>query len=89
VRTLTGHRSSCLSIEFHPFGDFVATGSLDTNLKVWDLRRKDCIQTYKGHSKGVTHVGISPDGRWVASGSEAGEVKVRRGMEGGNGCCCC
>ena len=82
MRTLTGHRSSCLSIEFHPFGDFVATGSLDTNLKVWDLRRKDCIQTYKGHGKGVTHVAISPDGRWVASGCEAGQVKVGRRRRG-------
>ena len=50
VRTLTGHRSSCLSVAFHPFGDFVASGSLDTNLKVWDLRLKECIQTYKGHA---------------------------------------
>jgi len=76
VRTLTGHRSGCLSIAFHPFGDFVATGSLDTNLKVWDLRRKECIQTYKGHGKGITHVAVSPDGRWVVSGCEAGDVKV-------------
>jgi WD40 repeat protein len=76
VRTLTGHRSGCLSIAFHPFGDFVVTGSLDTNLKVWDLRRKECIQTYKGHAKGITHVSVSPDGRWVVSGCEAGEVKV-------------
>ncbi len=77
VRTLTGHRSSCLSLEFHPFGDFLASGSLDTNLKVWDLRRKDCIQTYKGHSKGVKRLSISPDGKWVASGCESGQVKVR------------
>jgi WD40 repeat protein len=76
VRTLTGHRSSCLSISFHPFNDYVATGSLDTNLKVWDLRRRECIQTYKGHAKGITHVAISPDGRWVVSGCESGEVKV-------------
>lgn len=78
VRTLTGHRSSCLSVAFHPFGDFAATGSLDTNLKVWDLRRKECIQTYKGHAKGITHVAVSPDGRWVVSGCERGDVKVRR-----------
>ena len=34
VRTLTGHKSSIKCLDFHPYGDFVASGSLDTNLKV-------------------------------------------------------
>ena len=38
VRTLTGHRSNCSSVDFHP-GEFFASGSLDTNLKIWDIRR--------------------------------------------------
>jgi hypothetical protein len=82
LRTLLGHRSECLAVDFHPYGAFFASGSLDTNLKapppqtlrrpcgisscartrgrvdgaesggvaqVWDVRRKTCIQTYKGH----------------------------------------
>jgi WD40 repeat protein len=31
----------------------LASGSLDTNLKIWDIRRKGCIHTYKGHDRGV------------------------------------
>ena len=34
VRTLTGHKSNIRSLDFHPYGDFVASGSLDTNIKV-------------------------------------------------------
>jgi len=34
IRTLLGHRAPCISVEFHPYGDFFASGSLDTNLKV-------------------------------------------------------
>ena len=34
IRTLVGHRSDCQTVEFHPFGAFFASGSLDTNLKV-------------------------------------------------------
>ena len=34
VRTLTGHKSSIRGIDFHPYGEFVASGSLDTNVKV-------------------------------------------------------
>lgn len=76
IRTLTGHRSSCLSVDFHPFGDFFASGSLDTSVKVWDVRRKACINTYKNHSRGVTHVQFSPDGRLLTSGGQDGALKV-------------
>lgn len=77
VRTLTGHRSNCISLDFHPFGEFFASGSLDTNLKIWDIRRKGCIHTYKGHTRGVNVIRFTPDGRWVVSGGEDNSVKVR------------
>ena len=78
VRTLTGHRSNCISVDFHPFGEFFASGSLDTNLKIWDIRRKGCIHTYKGHTRGINSIKFSPDGRWVVSGGEDNVVKVCR-----------
>ena len=34
VRTLTGHRAGIKALDFHPYGDFLATGSTDTNIKV-------------------------------------------------------
>lgn len=37
VRTLTGHKANIRCIDFHPYGDFIGTGSLDTNIKVRDL----------------------------------------------------
>ena len=58
IRTLLGHRAPCISVEFHPYGDFFASGSLDTNLKIWDIRRKSCIQTYKGHTQGVSGIAV-------------------------------
>ena len=77
IRTLTGHRSTCSSIDCHPFGDFFASGSLDTTLKVWDIRRKTCISTYKRHTRGVTKTAFSPDGRLIASSAQNGAVKVK------------
>uniref|UniRef100_A0A804IH95 Katanin p80 WD40 repeat-containing subunit B1 homolog n=1 Tax=Musa acuminata subsp. malaccensis TaxID=214687 RepID=A0A804IH95_MUSAM len=76
VRTLTGHRSNCIAVDFHPFGEFFASGSLDTNLKIWDIRRKGCIHTYKGHTRGVNAIKFTPDGRWVVSGGEDNIVKL-------------
>ena len=34
IRTLTGHKANIRCLDFHPYGDFVASGSLDTNVKV-------------------------------------------------------
>lgn len=76
VRTLTGHRSNCTSLEFHPFGEFFASGSADTDLKIWDIRKKGCIHTYKGHNLGINTIKFTPDGRWVVSGGYDNVVKV-------------
>jgi WD40 repeat protein len=34
VRSLNGHKANIRSLDFHPYGDFIASGSLDTVLKV-------------------------------------------------------
>lgn len=79
-RSLTGHRANCLSLAFTTSDtNCLISGSLDCNVKVWDLRRKEAITTFKGHKKGVLKVAPSPDNRWVCSGSEDGELKVCQG----------
>ncbi|XP_063950203.1 katanin p80 WD40 repeat-containing subunit B1 homolog KTN80.4 isoform X2 [Daucus carota subsp. sativus] len=71
VRTIPGHRPNCISLDFHPFGEIFASGSSDTNLKIWDIRLKGgCIRTYKGHTRGVNAIRFTLDGRWVVSGGE-------------------
>lgn len=77
VRAFIGHRSDCSAVEFHPFGEYLASGSSDTNLKIWDMRKKGCIQTYKGHTRGISTIKFSPDGRWVVTGGLDNVVKVR------------
>ncbi|KAJ8613254.1 hypothetical protein CTAYLR_004529 [Chrysophaeum taylorii] len=64
VRALSGHMARVSDVACHPFGDFVASGGADAQVKVWDVRRKSCIQSYKGAGDVVR---FSPDGRWIAS----------------------
>ena len=45
---------------------------------MWDIRRKGCIFTYKGHNQMVNSLKFSPDGQWIASAGEDGGVKVSR-----------
>ena len=35
LRTLTGHKSSVKSLDFHPYGDYAASGSQDSTIKVF------------------------------------------------------
>ena len=34
ARSLSGHTSNIKCLDFHPFGEFIASGSLDTNIRV-------------------------------------------------------
>ncbi|RYR35964.1 hypothetical protein Ahy_A10g051040 isoform C [Arachis hypogaea] len=76
VRSVAGHRSNCTAVEFHPFGEFFASGSMDTNLRIWDIRKKGCIHSFKGHTQGISTIKFTPDGRWVVSGGLDSVVKV-------------
>uniref|UniRef100_A0A7S3R0F2 Katanin p80 WD40 repeat-containing subunit B1 homolog n=1 Tax=Dunaliella tertiolecta TaxID=3047 RepID=A0A7S3R0F2_DUNTE len=74
TRALNGHKSNVLSLEFGNLG--LLSGSMDTNIKLWDLRTKEAVHTFKGNKAGVTHVHFSPDSKWVASGAMDGSVKI-------------
>ncbi|KAF6994714.1 hypothetical protein CFC21_011347 [Triticum aestivum] len=76
VRTFTGHRSNCASLDSHPFGEFFASGSSDTNMKIWDMRKKRCIHTYQGHTGRIDVLRFTPDGRWIVSGGADSSVKI-------------
>ena len=60
----------------------MVSGSSDTNVKTWDLRSKKSMMTCKSHSKPITSVDISVDGRIVASGSQDTYVKIWENSSG-------
>ncbi|KAL4667495.1 hypothetical protein H8959_006184, partial [Pygathrix nigripes] len=45
-----GHTDWLSDCCFHPSGNKLATSSGDTTVKLWDLRKGDCILTFEGHS---------------------------------------
>ena len=61
-----GHSESVNSVAFSPDGRFLASGSWDDTVCVWDLANGQC-RTLKGHSSFVLSISFSPDGRFLAS----------------------
>jgi len=66
--TLKGHSKCVNSVAFSPDGKFVASGSDDKTIKLWEISTKKVIKTLKGHKSEVTAVAFSPDGKYIVSG---------------------
>src|SRR5947207_5989506 len=74
--TLQGHTSSVASVAFSPDGKTLASGSLDTTIKLWDMTTGKERATLKGHTEKVMKVAFSPDGKTLASGCQDGTIKL-------------
>ncbi|CAG8598281.1 16238_t:CDS:10, partial [Acaulospora colombiana] len=83
LERLEGHKDSVYSVAFAPDGKTLVSGSLDKTLKLWDMShpgrnpssggssaKNPARMTFSGHKDFVLSVAVSPDGRWVVSGSK-------------------
>lgn len=53
---LQSHRSPVTCVAFHPIFSSLASGSEDTNIKIWDWELGELERTVKGHTKTVLDV---------------------------------
>lgn len=77
--TLKGHTVAVNSLCKFPLeeaNNLLLSGSYDSNIKVWDLRQKQVVNTLKGHLMQINCLDGSPDGKYIVSGSQDATVKV-------------
>ncbi len=65
-----------MSVAFSPDGKYLASGSQDNTVKLWNVESQNEITTLQGHSSYVHSVTFSPDGKYLASGSTDKTVKL-------------
>src|SRR5579862_7541801 len=97
VERLEGHKDSVYSVAFSPTGLELLSGSLDKTIKLWELsaprsqpgmmhsgapRSGVCKTTFVGHKDFVLSVALSPDGKWVVSGSKDRGVQFWNPIDG-------
>ena len=76
LRTLTGHSKNVYSVAVSPDGKYLASGSKDETVVIWDATGGEKLKTLYGHSDNVESVCWSPDGKYLASGSYDETVKI-------------
>ncbi|MDQ2716799.1 MAG: serine/threonine protein kinase [Chloroflexota bacterium] len=80
--TYTGHKDVVNTVAWSYDGRYIASGSNDTTVQVWDAVTGQPIYTYTKHRDVVLSVTWSPDGKYVASGSLDGTVQVWPALTG-------
>jgi WD40 repeat protein len=75
-KTLTGHSDSVLSAAYSPDSRYLASGSIDNTIKIWEVATGKELRTLTGHFSGVYSVVYSPDGRYLASASADNTIKI-------------
>lgn len=73
---LKGHENAVNSVVFSPDGRFIASGSEDRSIRVWDAKTGQELNCLWGHEKAVASVAYSPNGCWIASGSDDQTVRL-------------
>ncbi len=71
-----GHLSAVTALTFSPDGRWIASGSQDRTVRIWETATGRQQRVLKGHTSPVTALAFSPDGQRLASSSEDGTVRI-------------
>jgi WD40 repeat protein len=69
ITTSDKHFGDIISLAWSPNGEFVATGSRDETIKIWDGKNAKFVKTNTGHVEAITCIAWSHDSNFLASGS--------------------
>jgi WD40 repeat protein len=77
VDTLRGHTGMAIGVVFSPDGKTLASSdSDDSTIRVWDADRQRQSTALSGPGLVVGSVALSADGRFLAAGSQSGNVRL-------------
>ncbi len=72
----SGHKNAVYCVYFSANRKYIASGSADKTVKIWNVSTGDCLATLTGHIKSVRSVSFSGDEKYVVSGSDDKSVMI-------------
>ena len=73
---LTGHSGEVRTLAVAPDGSWLATGSTDETVGIWDVATWQERAALTGHTGLVPAVAVAPDGSWLATGGWDKTVRI-------------
>ena len=76
---LRGHTGRATAVAFGPAGsNLVVSGGIDKQILVWrvDDDKQELLKTLSGHTRSVTHLAVTPDGKFIVSASLDGTLRL-------------
>ena len=67
IQSYSAHTGAVSRVAWHPSGNFFVTSSLDSTLKIWDVREGQLFYTLHGHEGAIYDCCFSPAGDFFAS----------------------
>jgi len=64
-----------MSVAISPDDRFVAAGSVDTVVRIWDVATRTLVDRFRGRGHSVQSVAFTPDGKGLVSGSRDKTLK--------------
>ena len=73
---LDGHESAAEAVAYTGAGPWIASGSADKTVRLYDAVSHELIRVYKGQKDFVTALAFSPDGKVLAVGTLDGAIRI-------------
>jgi WD40 repeat protein/predicted Ser/Thr protein kinase len=73
---LEGHSGRVSSLDWSSDGRYLASGSFDQTVRIWDVVQATDLSSFTGHRALVYDVAWSPDGRFLVSADWSGVVRI-------------